>query len=149
MARLVGARASVGLAINRRPRAILRRRGGVDTPPEPISDQNYSLPFLPHYFQKDYYWTAIKAYTDPIGNQAFSTIVALMRPRRYEQARVMGGGSTVNGQIAIRVLPSDCDEWEALETRAGPISGDWPKGDGGGRCPGTRGLRPRQRNGGP
>jgi 5-(hydroxymethyl)furfural/furfural oxidase len=87
---------------------------GVDTPPEHISDQIYSLPFLPHYFEDDYYWTDIKAYMDPIGNHPLSEIPSLMRPRRYEQARVMGGGSTVNGQIAIRGLPSDYDEWEAL-----------------------------------
>ena len=87
---------------------------GVDTPPEHISDQIYSLPFLPHYFEDDYYWTRIQAYMDPIGNHALSEIAVRMRPRRYEQARVMGGGSTVNGQIAIRGLPSDYDEWEAL-----------------------------------
>ena len=87
---------------------------GVDTPPEHISDQIYSLPFLPHYFQDEYYWTRIKAYMDPIGNRGPTEIVAEMQPRRYEQARVMGGGSTVNGQIAIRGLPSDYDEWEAL-----------------------------------
>jgi 5-(hydroxymethyl)furfural/furfural oxidase len=87
---------------------------GVDTPPEHISDQIYSLPFLPHYFQDDYYWTDIEAYMDPIGNHTLAEIAATMRPRRYEQARVMGGGSTVNGQIAIRGLPSDYDEWEAL-----------------------------------
>jgi 5-(hydroxymethyl)furfural/furfural oxidase len=87
---------------------------GVDTPPEHISDQVYSLPFLPHYFQDDYYWTDIKAYMDPIGNHTLSELAMRARPRRYEQARVMGGGSTINGQIAIRGLPSDYDEWETL-----------------------------------
>ncbi len=87
---------------------------GVDTPPEHISDQIYSLPFLPHYFEDDYYWTELQGYMDPIGNRSPSEIPALMKPRRYEQARVMGGGSTVNGQIAIRGLPSDYDEWESL-----------------------------------
>jgi 5-(hydroxymethyl)furfural/furfural oxidase len=90
---------------------------GPDTPPEHISDQIYELPFLPHYFQDDHYWTRIEAYMDPIGNHAISELPSLMKPRRYEQARVMGGGSTVNGQIAIRGLPSDYDEWEALGAR--------------------------------
>jgi 5-(hydroxymethyl)furfural/furfural oxidase len=94
--------------------AVALLEAGVDTPPEHISDQIYDLPFLPHYFQEDYYWTEIEAYMDPIGNHALTEIAATMRPRRYEQARVMGGGSTVNGQIAIRGLPSDYDEWEAL-----------------------------------
>jgi 5-(hydroxymethyl)furfural/furfural oxidase len=90
---------------------------GPDTPPEHISDQIYELPFLPHYFQDDHYWTRIEAYMDPIGNHAIAELPSLMKPRRYEQARVMGGGSTVNGQIAIRGLPSDYDEWEALGAR--------------------------------
>jgi 5-(hydroxymethyl)furfural/furfural oxidase len=94
--------------------SVVLLEAGVDTLPEHISDEIYTLPFLPHYFQDDYYWTDIQAYMDPIGNRAPSEIAALMRPRRYEQARVMGGGSTVNGQIAIRGLPSDYDEWEAL-----------------------------------
>ena len=37
---------------------------GPDTPPEHISDQIYSLPFLPHYFEDAYYWTKIEAYMD-------------------------------------------------------------------------------------
>ncbi len=90
---------------------------GPDTPPEHISDQIYGLRFLPHYFQDDHYWTRIEAYMDPIGNHDLAEVPSLMKPRRYEQARVMGGGSTVNGQIAIRGLPSDYDEWEALGAR--------------------------------
>ncbi len=37
------------------------------------------------------------------------------RPRalRYEQARVLGGGSSVNGQLANRGSPADYDDWEA------------------------------------
>src|SRR5215831_17404699 len=36
------------------------------------------------------------------------------RPRlvRYEQARVLGGGSSINGQLANRGAPYDYDEWE-------------------------------------
>jgi 5-(hydroxymethyl)furfural/furfural oxidase len=37
------------------------------------------------------------------------------RPRllRYEQARVLGGGSSINGQLANRGSPGDYDEWES------------------------------------
>ena len=37
------------------------------------------------------------------------------RPRelRYEQARVLGGGSSINGQLANRGSPADYDDWEA------------------------------------
>ena len=31
---------------------------------------------------------------------------------RYEQARVLGGGSSINGQLANRGAPRDYDEWE-------------------------------------
>lgn len=35
-------------------------------------------------------------------------------PRKYEQAKLMGGGSSINGQIAARGTPDDYDEWEGL-----------------------------------
>ena len=33
--------------------------------------------------------------------------------RTYEQARVLGGGSSINGQLANRGAPTDYDEWHA------------------------------------
>ena len=36
------------------------------------------------------------------------------RPRRYEQARILGGGSAINALMANRGAPGDYDEWEAL-----------------------------------
>lgn len=39
------------------------------------------------------------------------------RPMRYEQARVMGGGSSINGQVALRGAPSDFDRWAELGAR--------------------------------
>ncbi len=35
-------------------------------------------------------------------------------PLHYEQAKVMGGGSSINGQVALRGLPVDFDRWAAL-----------------------------------
>ena len=37
--------------------------------------------------------------------------------RKYEQARVLGGGSSINGQLANRGAPTDYDEWEAKGRR--------------------------------
>ena len=34
------------------------------------------------------------------------------KARKYEQARVLGGGSSINGQLANRGSPRDYDEWE-------------------------------------
>jgi 5-(hydroxymethyl)furfural/furfural oxidase len=36
------------------------------------------------------------------------------RPLRYEQARIMGGGSSINGQVALRGSPADYDRWDEL-----------------------------------
>src|SRR5207245_10267280 len=33
--------------------------------------------------------------------------------RKYEQARVRGGGSSINGRLANRGAPTDYEEWEA------------------------------------
>lgn len=84
---------------------------GPDTPPEDVPPEIYGNSFLPDYFKPERYWTDLEAYVDPIGNKAPEEAERSMKPRRYEQARVMGGGSTVNGQVALRGLPADYDEW--------------------------------------
>ncbi|MDX1483331.1 MAG: GMC family oxidoreductase N-terminal domain-containing protein [Alphaproteobacteria bacterium] len=44
------------------------------------------------------------------------------RPRRrYTQGRVIGGGSSVNGMVSVRGLPSDYDDWAAR----GAAGWDW------------------------
>ena len=40
---------------------------------------------------------------------------------KYEQARILGGGSSVNGQVANRGTPDDYDEWASL----GADGWDW------------------------
>ncbi|MFO0995831.1 MAG: GMC family oxidoreductase N-terminal domain-containing protein [Alphaproteobacteria bacterium] len=87
---------------------------GPDTPPENVPDEIYSASFLPDYFQPTRYWTKLEAYMDPLGNRSPEELAATATPRRYEQGRVMGGGSSVNGQVAIRGLPADYDEWASL-----------------------------------
>lgn len=46
---------------------------------------------------------------------------AAPRLRKYEQARIMGGGSSINGQFFNRGGPSDYDEWAAR----GAAGWDW------------------------
>jgi 5-(hydroxymethyl)furfural/furfural oxidase len=42
-------------------------------------------------------------------------------PVYYEQGRVLGGGSSVNGQVALRGAPEDYDHWNAI----GATGWDW------------------------
>lgn len=60
------------------------------------------------YLDTSNLWSGLTALMgDPAGR-------AGRRPRRYEQARLLGGGSAVNALMANRGAPGDYDEWEAL-----------------------------------
>jgi 5-(hydroxymethyl)furfural/furfural oxidase len=66
------------------------------------------------YFDPRFHWQELRVHTE---------IVSHIRPeerpalRKYEQARVLGGGSSINGQLANRGAPTDYDEWEAKGAR--------------------------------
>ena len=61
-------------------------------------------------FNPSNHWPDIRAYAGPVShNQA-----ALPPTRGYEQARLIGGGSSINGQVANRGTPDDYDEWASL-----------------------------------
>lgn len=57
------------------------------------------------------HWPALMARTRPVSHNVPEPRPA---PRLYEQARIMGGGSSINGQVANRGTPEDYDEWAAL-----------------------------------
>jgi 5-(hydroxymethyl)furfural/furfural oxidase len=63
------------------------------------------------YFDPRFHWTELKATTETISHNKPDA----PRPplRKYEQARVLGGGSSINGQLANRGAPTDYAEWEA------------------------------------
>jgi 5-(hydroxymethyl)furfural/furfural oxidase len=63
------------------------------------------------YFDPRFHWTELKVHTEVVSHNR----PEVDRPplRKYEQARVMGGGSSINGQLANRGAPTDYDEWEA------------------------------------
>ncbi|SON54355.1 Choline dehydrogenase [Hartmannibacter diazotrophicus] len=71
--------------------------------PEDILD---SYPIVA-YFNRSYHWQNIKVHlaTPRTGGE---------EGRRYEQARVMGGGTSINGQFAFRGLPWDYEDWAAV-----------------------------------
>ncbi len=90
---------------------VLLLEAGQDTPhgkvPAEILDSYPGTAYLDPRF----HWTELKVTTEVIPHNRPD---APPPPRRkYEQARVLGGGSSINGQLANRGAPSDYDEWEA------------------------------------
>src|SRR5246500_307192 len=67
------------------------------------------------YLNPAYTWNKLKVSTEGIPH----TRPEQPRPplRTYEQARVLGGGSSINGQLANRGAPTDYDEWNARGAR--------------------------------
>jgi 5-(hydroxymethyl)furfural/furfural oxidase len=85
-------------------RSVLLLEAGQDTPPggEP-TDVLDTYPVS--YYNPAYFWPELKVHWRLAGN---SPAVG------YSQARIMGGGSSVMGMVALRGTPDDYNEWEAL-----------------------------------
>ncbi len=62
------------------------------------------------YFNPDFTWPGLEVLLGGAGQND----PASRKRARYEQARILGGGSSINGLIANRGAPSDYDGWEAL-----------------------------------
>ncbi|MBE7157915.1 MAG: GMC family oxidoreductase N-terminal domain-containing protein [Rhodospirillales bacterium] len=61
------------------------------------------------YLNPNFTWNRLKVTTEVIPhNNPGETPPPL---RTYEQARILGGGSSINGQLANRGAPTDYDEW--------------------------------------
>ena len=90
---------------------VLLCEAGQDTPPgnEPAEIRD-SYPGTA-YFDPRFHWTELKVTTQIVSHNNPNE----GRPplRKYEQARVLGGGSSINGQMANRGAPTDYDEWDA------------------------------------
>ena len=63
------------------------------------------------YLNPAYTWNKLKVTTEVISHNNPNEKPPPLRT--YEQARILGGGSSINGQLANRGAPSDYDEWEA------------------------------------
>ncbi len=90
---------------------VLLLEAGQDTPPgnEPPEIRD-SYPGTA-YFDPRFHWTDLRVTTQVVSHNN----PEVDRPplRKYEQARVLGGGSSINGQMANRGAPTDYDEWDA------------------------------------
>lgn len=82
--------------------SVLLVEAGEDTPPGQV-DPDILSSFPMATFRGDrWLWPTLRA-----------RAAAGRAPALYEQARVLGGGSTVNAQAANRGLPRDYDDWRA------------------------------------
>ena len=98
---------------------ILLLEAGQDTPPgnePPEIRDSYSGTA---YFDPRFHWTELKVTTQVVSHNNPQAD----RPplRKYEQARVLGGGSSINGQLANRGAPTDYDEWASR----GAVGWNW------------------------
>ena len=60
------------------------------------------------YFQQEWLWGSLQASRGDSGTNQPT------EPWFYEQARLLGGGSSINGICANRGSPYDYDEWAAI-----------------------------------
>ncbi|MCO5090367.1 GMC oxidoreductase [Bosea sp. (in: a-proteobacteria)] len=67
------------------------------------------------YLDKRFLWNDLKVTTEVRSRN--DPGAPAPRLRKYEQGRVLGGGSSINGQLASRGLPADYDAWGALGAR--------------------------------
>jgi len=68
--------------------------------------------FPTSYYNNEYFWPGLKAWWRNESNS---------RANNFSQARILGGGGTVMGMLALRGTPADFSEWERL----GAIGWGW------------------------
>jgi 5-(hydroxymethyl)furfural/furfural oxidase len=89
---------------------VLLVEAGPDTPPGRVPPEILDSYPGTVYFDPRYHWTRLRVRTVA---QPHNAPPAAQKTSPYEQARVLGGGSSINGQFANRGAPGDYDEWAA------------------------------------
>ena len=90
---------------------VLICEAGQDTPPGAVPKEILDSYSGTAYLDKRFHWTELKVSTEVVSHN--NPDAPKPRLRKYEQARVLGGGSSINGQMANRGAPTDYDEWDA------------------------------------
>jgi 5-(hydroxymethyl)furfural/furfural oxidase len=98
---------------------ILLCEAGQDTPEGKVPPEILDSYPGTAYFDPRFHWTELKVRTQVVSHNNPAENPPPLR--KYEQARVLGGGSSINGQLANRGAPTDYDEWEAR----GAAGWDW------------------------
>ncbi len=89
---------------------VLLVEAGRDTPPDRVEPEILdSYPRIA-YFNERNLWSDLRVFLQPLSGNG----VKQPPLRRYEQARLMGGGSSLNDMQANRGTPADYDEWHDL-----------------------------------
>jgi 5-(hydroxymethyl)furfural/furfural oxidase len=90
---------------------VLVCEAGQDTPPGEVPAEILDSYPGTAYLNDRFLWSDLKVRTEVVShNNPHAEKPPL---RKYEQARVLGGGSSINGQMANRGAPTDYDEWAA------------------------------------
>lgn len=89
---------------------VLLCEAGQDTPDGQVPPEILDSYPGTAYFDPRFHWRDLKVHTEIVSHNRPEERPPL---RKYEQARVLGGGSSINGQLANRGAPTDYDEWEA------------------------------------
>jgi 5-(hydroxymethyl)furfural/furfural oxidase len=89
---------------------VLLCEAGQDTPDGKVPPEILDSYPGTAYFDPRFHWQDLKVHTEIVSHNRPEERPPL---RKYEQARVLGGGSSINGQLANRGSPTDYAEWEA------------------------------------
>ena len=88
---------------------VLLLEAGIDTPHGRIPADILSSYPDPVCLNPAYSWNRLRVRLQPVNRNLPESEHPELR--NYEQARIMGGGSSINGQLANRGLPNDYDDW--------------------------------------
>jgi 5-(hydroxymethyl)furfural/furfural oxidase len=89
---------------------VLLLEAGIDTPPGKEPPELLDSYAGRLFFNPRFDWPDLRVTTQAPGPGVASDQLPL---RKYTQARVLGGGSAINGQLFNRGSPRDYDEWKA------------------------------------
>jgi 5-(hydroxymethyl)furfural/furfural oxidase len=90
---------------------VLLLEAGQDTPHGKVPPEVLDSYPGTAYFDPRFHWTDLKVRTEVVSHNNPGESPPPLR--KYEQARILGGGSSINGQLANRGSPDDFAEWEA------------------------------------
>ena len=91
--------------------SVLVCEAGEDTPPGNVPSEVLDSYSGTAYLNDRFIWSGLKVTTEVIPHNDPDAPKPPLR--KYEQARILGGGSSINGQMANRGAPTDYNDWEA------------------------------------